>query len=36
MGLTGHHGYQAGFVDGGEGIQISNSQDGLHVGISTS
>lgn len=33
--LTSHHGEQAGLVDVGEGAQLSNSQDGLHVGVTT-
>lgn len=33
MGPTRHHGHQAGFVDGGEVVQVSDSQNGLHVGI---
>lgn len=31
--LTGHHGDHAGFVDVGEGSQLSHSQDGLQVGV---
>lgn len=34
-GLTSHHGHQAGLVDVGEGPQLSDSQDGLHVGVAT-
>ncbi len=33
--LTRHHGHQAGFVDVGEGAELSDSQDGFHVGVAT-